>query len=384
MHLDDERESEYVEDRRDEGGDYFGNEDPFEGRRYGGGNYGGGPFGGGGGLGGGLLGGLLGGILGGIMSRPRNEEQQGGGASGGGWGHGGGGPGDGSPYGGQPQNRPGMSLGGKIAVAIALIAALVLLYLLLSPATPPAPVPSPRSQVGQGPMPRMQSALPPARQVNPANDPQAALVTEMKKVLAKTEDTWDVLFQQSGGQYRRPRLVLYNGSTPTACGQGQAAMGPFYCPGDQKVYLDLRFFSEMERRFKAGGDFARAYVIAHEIGHHVQTLTGVMQKTNAMRQRMSKAEYNKVSVRLELQADCYAGVWAHHANRAKPFLDPGDVDEALKAANAIGDDTLQRAARGAVVPDSFTHGTSEQRMRWFKTGFDSGSVSACDTFSKAI
>lgn len=222
------------------------------------------------------------------------------------------------------------------------------------------------------------------RPVDPAKDPQAKLVSEMKKVLAKTEDTWAVLFKQAGSQYRQPRLVLYTGSTPSACGQGQAAMGPFYCPADQKVYLDLRFFNEMERRYRAGGDFARAYVIAHEIGHHVQTLTGVMQKTNAMRQRMSQTEYNKVSVRVELQADCYAGVWAHHANRAKPFLDPEDIDEALKAANAIGDDTLQRATQGAVVPDSFTHGSSAQRMRWFKTGFATGNVKACDTFSRPI
>jgi uncharacterized protein len=158
-------------------------------------------------------------------------------------------------------------------------------------------------------------------------------------------------------------------------------MGPFYCPGDQYVYLDMDFFREMERKFRAGGDFARAYVIAHEIGHHVQNQMGITGKTDAMRDRVSKVEYNKISVRVELQADCFAGVWAHHSNKAKPFLDPNDVDEALRAANAIGDDALQRQAQGAVVPDSFTHGTSQQRVRWFKTGFENGSVKGCDTFA---
>ena len=217
--------------------------------------------------------------------------------------------------------------------------------------------------------------------IDPRSDPEAALVAEVKKVLALTEDTWGALFKQAGGQYRRPHLVLFRRSTPTACGTGQSAMGPFYCPADQKVYLDLGFFDEMARRFHAGGDFARAYVIAHEIGHHVQLLTGITAKTDAMRARMSKTEFNRVSVRVELQADCFAGVWAHHANRAKPFLDPDDVEEALTAANAIGDDTLQRQSRGAVVPDSFTHGSSAQRMRWFKAGFETGSVKACNTFA---
>jgi predicted metalloprotease len=158
-------------------------------------------------------------------------------------------------------------------------------------------------------------------------------------------------------------------------------MGPFYCPGDQKVYLDLGFFNEMAQRFRAGGDFARAYVIAHEIGHHVQRLTGVTEKTDAMRARMSGVEYNRVSVRVELQADCFAGVWAYHANRARPFLDPGDVEEALAAANAIGDDTLQRQSRGVIVPDSFTHGSSAQRVRWFRAGFETGSLRTCNTFA---
>jgi uncharacterized protein len=217
--------------------------------------------------------------------------------------------------------------------------------------------------------------------IDPATDPEAALVSEVKKMLARNEDTWGALFQQMGGTYQKPKLELYRGVTRTACGAGQSAMGPFYCPGDQKVYLDMDFFREMERKFRAGGDFARAYVIAHEIGHHVQNLMGITGKTDAMRDRVSKVEYNKISVRVELQADCFAGVWAHHSNKAKPFLDPNDVDEALRAANAIGDDALQRQSQGAVVPDSFTHGTSQQRVRWFKTGFENGSVKGCDTFA---
>ncbi len=221
----------------------------------------------------------------------------------------------------------------------------------------------------------------PGKPIDPATDPDAVLKSEMGKILHKTETTWSEMFQQGGGQYQKPVLVLYRGQTPTACGAGQAAMGPFYCPGDRKVYLDMAFFREMETRFKAGGDFARAYVIAHEIGHHVQNLTGITEKTDALRGKLSEKEYNKVSVRVELQADCFAGVWANHANRAKPFLDPQDVDEALRAANAIGDDMLQKQSRGVVVPDSFTHGSSAQRIRWFKTGFEGGSMKACDTFA---
>ena len=221
----------------------------------------------------------------------------------------------------------------------------------------------------------------PSKPIDPARDPDAALKSEMRKILAKTEDNWGQMFNQMGRQYQKPTLVLYSGRTSTACGAGEAAMGPFYCPGDQKVYLDMAFFREMEQRFKVGGDFARAYVIAHEIGHHVQKLTGITDKTDAMRERLSKKDYNKISVRVELQADCFAGAWANHANKAKPFLDPGDVDEALKAANAIGDDMLQKQSRGVVVPDSFTHGTSAQRVHWFKTGFDTGSLKACDTFA---
>ena len=221
----------------------------------------------------------------------------------------------------------------------------------------------------------------PSKPIDPARDPDAALKSEMRKILAKTEDNWGQVFNEMGRQYQKPTLVLFTGRTSTACGAGEAAMGPFYCPGDQKVYLDMAFFREMEQRFKVGGDFARAYVIAHEIGHHVQKLTGITDKTDAMRDRLSKKDFNKISVRVELQADCFAGAWANHANKAKPFLDPGDVDEALKAANAIGDDMLQKQSRGVVVPDSFTHGSSAQRVRWFKTGFETGSLKACDTFA---
>lgn len=226
-----------------------------------------------------------------------------------------------------------------------------------------------------------QSQSQPHRTIDPATDPDAATKREVRKILAKTEDTWGTLFQQMGNAYQAPRLVLYTRATATACGAGQAAMGPFYCPGDARVYLDMSFFRELETRFHASGDFARAYVVAHEIGHHVQNLLGITGKTDALRARMNESQYNKVSVRVELQADCFAGVWAYHANRDKPFLDPGDIDAALNAATAIGDDKLQQQSRGAVVPDSFTHGSSAQRVRWFKTGFERGSMKACDTFA---
>jgi hypothetical protein len=198
-------------------------------------------------------------------------------------------------------------------------------------------------------------------------------------VLADTEKTWNTLFRQLGRDYREPTLVLFTGATPTACGTGQAAMGPFYCPLDQKVYIDLAFYQQLRDRFKAPGDFAQAYVIAHEIGHHVQNQLGIMQKMDGYRKRMSETQYNALSVRLELQADCFAGVWAHHAGN-RNLLEAGDVEEAMRAAAAIGDDTIQRRTQGHVVPDSFTHGSSEQRMRWFMTGMKSGQISACNTF----
>ena len=265
----------------------------------------------------------------------------------------------------------GMRTAGGVGIGTVVIALVASYFFGIDPST----------ILGMGEAVQGSSSQAPAKPIDPATDPDAALKTEMRKVLAKTEDTWTQLFSQMGAKYQPPKLVAYSGRTNTACGTGQAAMGPFYCPGDQKVYLDMAFFRQMEQRFRVGGDFARAYVIAHEIGHHVQKLTGVSDKTDAMRQRLSEKEFNKVSVRVELQADCYAGAWAYHANRAKPFLDPQDIDEALKAANAIGDDMLQRQSRGAVVPDSFTHGSSAQRVRWFKTGFDTGSLKTCDTFA---
>jgi len=216
--------------------------------------------------------------------------------------------------------------------------------------------------------------------IDPARDPEAAMVSEVKKVLAKTEDTWEALFKEAGGQYRRPALVLYRNVTPTACGSGQAAAGPFYCPGDEKIYLDLSFFDQMARRFRAGGDFARAYVIAHEIGHHVQNQLGTMEKFEQTAARADARQRNALSVRLELQADCYAGVWGASAAK-RNLLDPGDIEEGIRAASAVGDDTIQKRTQGHVVPDAFTHGTAEQRVRWFRTGFTSGDPRSCNTFS---
>ena len=202
-------------------------------------------------------------------------------------------------------------------------------------------------------------------------------------VLADTEKTWGTLFQQLGRQYRDPALVLFTGATPTACGTGQTAMGPFYCPLDQKVYIDLQFYQALRDKFRAPGDFAQAYVIAHEVGHHVQNQLGIMQKMDEYRRRMSETQYNALSVRLELQADCFAGVWAHHAQN-RNLLEAGDIEEAMRAAAAIGDDTIQRRTQGRIVPDSFTHGSSEQRMRWFMTGMKSGQIAACNTFDANI
>lgn len=226
--------------------------------------------------------------------------------------------------------------------------------------------------------------VPPAQvQQAPAQRPPAddRLARFVSTVLADTEDVWHGVFRQAGGSYQEPRLVLFRGATPTACGTGQAAMGPFYCPADQKVYIDLGFYETLQSRLGAPGDFAQAYVIAHEVGHHVQNLLGISAKVDQMRGRVSQAEYNRLSVRLELQADCFAGVWAHHAQNARQILEQGDVEEAMNAAAQIGDDALQRSSGGAVVPESFTHGTSAQRQRWFHAGMQQGSLKACDTFA---
>ncbi len=225
----------------------------------------------------------------------------------------------------------------------------------------------------QGASSVQQDGSPPA-----ADDPQAEFV---RAILGDTEDTWRALFQQSGQQYRDPTLVLFRGGVDSACGFASAAVGPFYCPGDQQVYLDLQFFDEMASRFSVAGDFAQAYVIAHEVGHHVQTLLGVSQRMQAARQRGARMEGdNGLLVRQELQADCFAGVWAYHAQQRHEWLEPGDLEQALQAASAIGDDRLQQQSQGRVVPDAFTHGTSAQRVRWFRSGFETGDAARCDTF----
>ena len=231
----------------------------------------------------------------------------------------------------------------------------------------------------------LEGGAPGATQQAPApgatrSAPQDENARFVSTVLASTEDIWQETFQASGRDYRKPVLVLYRGSTRSACGTGQAAMGPFYCPGDEKVYLDLGFFETMRRQLGAPGDFAQAYVVAHEVGHHVQHLLGITDRVDALRGRQSEAQANAMSVRLELQADCFAGVWAGRSQQAKNWLEQGDLEEAMNAASQIGDDTLQQNAGGAVRPESFTHGSSAQRMRWFQRGFQSGQVSQCDTF----
>ena len=200
-------------------------------------------------------------------------------------------------------------------------------------------------------------------------------------VLADTEDVWSTLFKQYGESYNDPKLVLFTGGIRSACGSAMSAMGPFYCPNDEKVYIDLSFYEELKNRFHVSGDFAQAYVIAHEVGHHVQKLLGIMDQVEAARQRMSEKQGNALQVRVELQADCFAGVWANHAQESKNIIEPGDIDQALAAASAIGDDRIQKQTQGYVVPDSFTHGSSEQRVRWFKRGYDTGKLENCDTFN---
>ncbi|CAG1016622.1 hypothetical protein BURC_01423 [Burkholderiaceae bacterium] len=225
-----------------------------------------------------------------------------------------------------------------------------------------------------GGTPQTQQAPAPAP---PTTDQMGRFVSV---VLADTEDVWKAKFREAGSTYREPKLRLFHGSEPTACGTGQAAMGPFYCPADEKVYIDLRFYEVMKSRLGAPGDFAQAYVIAHEVGHHVQKLMGITAKFDSLRGRASESQINAMSVRLELQADCFAGIWAHDAQAARQVLEQGDVEEALNAASQIGDDAIQGRSRGTVVPESFTHGTSAQRVTWFKRGLQTGSVAQCDTF----
>ena len=264
------------------------------------------------------------------------------------------------------EDRRGVS-GGQVAVGggILGVIALVLNFLLGGDASQ-----LPQQLPGQN--------TPVSAEQQAADDERAQFVSV---VLRDTEDVWNTLFQQAGKNYLEPPLVLFSGATQSACGSASSAMGPFYCPGDQKVYIDLSFYQDLQNRFQAPGDFAMAYVIAHEVGHHIQNLLGISDKVHQMRQQLSEGEYNKYSVMLELQADFLAGVFAHHAQKTKHILEEGDIEEALTAANAIGDDRLQKQSQGYVVPESFTHGTSQQRMYWFKKGFQTGDMNQGDTFN---
>ena len=269
----------------------------------------------------------------------------------------------GSGFGGSGIGVPHVGIG---AIAVALVAS----YLLgVSPSTV-------LSVLSGGTNSSPQSA--PAH-APPANDEMAKFVG---KVLAETEDTWRNVFREAGSSYRDPKLVLFSGATPTACGTGETAQGPFYCPLDEKVYIDLAFYQDLRDRFQAPGEFAEAYVIAHEVGHHVQHLLGIANKVHSAQQSArSETQANALSVRMELQADCFAGVWAKRADSMKHILEPGEIEQALTAASAIGDDRLQKKARGYAVPETFTHGSSEQRVRWFKRGIETGNMNQCDTFS---
>lgn len=220
-------------------------------------------------------------------------------------------------------------------------------------------------------------------QTRPLSPAQQQLADFVSVVLADTEDTWNPLFQQLGKTYQEPKLVLFSGAVSSACGRASSAVGPFYCPADKKVYIDLSFYDDLKKRHGAPGDFAQAYVIAHEVGHHVQTLLGISSQVRQAQSKASKAQANQLSVRQELQADCFSGIWAYHANRARNVIEPGDIEEALTAASAIGDDTLQKQAQGYVRPESFTHGSAKQRVHWFKQGLQTGSIKSCDTFSTA-
>ena len=242
--------------------------------------------------------------------------------------------------------------------------------------------------LGDGDISDLANALPEQQQQGqPMSPEQKAREDErasfVKVVLADTEDVWDKLFAANGATYQKPTLVLFSGGTQSACGSASAATGPFYCPGDNDIYIDLSFADELKNRFGAAGDFALAYVVAHEVGHHVQYLMGTSDKVARLRSQLPEVEYNKYSVRLELQADFYAGVWAHHTQRMENILEEGDIEEALTAANAIGDDRLQKESQGYVVPESFTHGTSQQRMYWFKKGYETGDINQGDTFNSS-
>ena len=272
------------------------------------------------------------------------------------------------------EDRRGIRVGGK-GLAGGGIGAIVLALVAIYFGVDPSVVLNQAGGLAGAPQASSQPAS--------ASPEEERLKDFMSAVLADTEDVWGGLFAASGQTYRQPKLVLFSGSVESACGHASAAMGPFYCPGDQKLYLDMSFFNDLASRHDAPGDFAQAYVLAHEVGHHIQTLLGISEKIHAARGRAGEAEGNALQVRMELQADCYAGVWAYHANRERQVLEPGDTEEALAAAAGVGDDRLQQQARGYVVPESFTHGSSEQRMRWFQRGMQSGDPGQCDTFKAA-
>ena len=269
------------------------------------------------------------------------------------------------------EDRRGIGGGGRIAISGGVGTLVIIIIAILLGADP-------RQLLQQ--LPTDTNPAPTQQGSRPNNPEEEELKKFVSVVLGKTEDVWQDIFRQNGKQYREPKLVLFTGQVQSACGLGSAASGPFYCPGDQKVYIDLSFYEELRRRFSSPGDFAQAYVIAHEVGHHVQKLLGISDRVDAMQQRMSEVEANKLSVRLELQADFFAGVWARYVQK-QGLLEEGDIEDALHAASAIGDDAIQRQSSGRVVPDSFTHGTSEQRLRWFRKGFDTGDIRKGDTFS---
>jgi hypothetical protein len=266
------------------------------------------------------------------------------------------------------EDRRGMRYGRAGGIGIGtIVLALIAMYFGQDP-----------SVVLQG----VQPSEPTGEQVPYNETPEEAQLREfISVVLADTEQAWGQIFSTAGQTYEPPKLVLFSGAVESACGFAQAAVGPFYCPGDRKVYIDLSFYQELQSRFGAPGDFAQAYVVAHEVGHHVQTLLGISERNMAARQRVSEAQANALSVRQELQADCFAGIWAHNADRSRQLLEQGDIEEGLNAASAIGDDRLQKQSRGYIAPESFTHGSSEQRVRWFKRGFETGNVNSCDTFA---
>lgn len=288
--------------------------------------------------------------------------------------------------GGRMPRMPGGRRGGMGLTGILVIVGIMLLFgidprAILQGGMPQVQRPAPQQPLPQQPAPTQTAP----RQPSGIPDTKTATGDEAKQfvsvVLADTEDVWGQIFKNGNARYDPPTLVLFSNFVRSACGMAPSAAGPFYCPLDQKVYIDLTFFNELKNRFGAPGDFAQAYVVAHEVGHHVQTLLGTARKVQEAKARSGQRAANALQVRMELQADCYAGIWAHHADRMKDILEPGDIEEALGAATAIGDDTLQKRQQGYVVPDSFTHGSSKQRVRWFKRGFESGRLESCDTFS---